>query len=103
MTEVRAMFDEAERRPRAAVRDWDLLEVLGAELSQASGTATSPAAREILRDAAGMLRSDRGRLAAGQGVMTVTTGASTKSRRVLCDRNASISPATAARSEESTP
>ncbi len=50
------MFDEAERRPRAAVRDWDLLEVLGAELSRASGTATSPAAREILRDAAGMLR-----------------------------------------------
>jgi hypothetical protein len=60
------MFDDAERRPRATVRDWDLLEVLGAELSQASDKAVSPAAREILRDAAGMLRQTAGDLRRGK-------------------------------------
>ena len=60
------MFDGAEKRPRAAVRDWDLLEVLGAELSQASGKVVSPAAREILRDAAGELRQTAGDLRQGR-------------------------------------
>jgi hypothetical protein len=60
------MFDEVEKRPRGVVRDWDLLEHLGAELSRASGTVISPAAREILRDAAGMLRQTAGDLRQGK-------------------------------------
>jgi hypothetical protein len=66
MTEGDLMFDGAERRPRALVRDWDLLEVLAADLSQASCKVVSPAAREILRDAAGMLRHTAGDLRQGK-------------------------------------